>query len=111
MASLGWGLSDFLGGLRSRSLPLRAVVSCMIASGLLTAAIAGSGYPGSAILLPGTIAGLASVTAIASLYKGLAIGSMSVVTPISAAYPIVPVAFGVAQGGGPPSCSSPAWRW
>ena len=102
MASLGWGLSDFLGGLRSRSLPLRAVVSCMIAGGLLTAAgaaaIAGSGYPGSAILLPGTIAGLASVTAIASLYKGLAIGSMSVVAPISAAYPIVPVAFGLAQG-------------
>ena len=58
MASLGWGLSDFLGGLRLRSLPLRAVVSCIIAGGLLTAAVAavvaGSGYPGSAILLPGT---------------------------------------------------------
>ena len=56
------------------------------------AAITGSGYPGSDVLLPGAIAGLASVTAIASLYKGLAIGSMSVVAPISAAYPVVPVA-------------------
>jgi drug/metabolite transporter (DMT)-like permease len=102
LASLGWGLSDFVGGLSSRSLPLRAVVSCMIAGGLATAALAaaltGKGYPGEAILLPGAIAGLASVTAIASLYKGLAIGSMSVVAPISAVYPVVPVAWGIAQG-------------
>ena len=102
LASLGWGLSDFVGGLSSRSLPLRGVVSCMIAGGVATAALAaaltGSGYPGGAILVPGAIAGLASVTAIASLYKGLAIGSMSVVAPISAAYPIVPVAWGLAQG-------------
>ena len=101
-ASLGWGLSDFVGGVSSRRLPLRAVVSCMIASGLVSAAaaaaITGSGYPGSVILVPGAIAGLASVTAIASLYKGLAIGSMSVVAPISAAYPIVPVVYGLAQG-------------
>ena len=102
LASLGWGLSDFVGGVSSRRLPLRAVVSCMIAGGLLTAAVAaaitGSSYPGSIILIPGAIAGLASVTAIASLYKGLAIGSMSVVAPISAAYPVVPVAWGLAQG-------------
>jgi drug/metabolite transporter (DMT)-like permease len=102
LASLGWGVSDFVGGLSSRRLPLRAVVTCMIAGGLLTAALAAvltrSGYPGDAILVPGVIAGLGSVTAIASLYKGLAIGSMSVVAPISAAYPIVPVAWGLAQG-------------
>jgi drug/metabolite transporter (DMT)-like permease len=102
MASLGWGLSDFLGGLRTRSLPLRAVVTGMIGGGLLTAllmaATLSSGYPATAVLLPGVIAGFASVVAIASLYKGLAIGSMSVVAPISAAYPIVPVAFGLARG-------------
>jgi len=102
LASLGWGVSDFIGGLSSRSLPLRGVVSCMIAGGLVTAALAaalsGSGYPGRAVLIPGLIAGLASATAIASLYKGLAIGSMSVVAPISAAYPVVPVVWGLAQG-------------
>jgi len=74
----------------------------MIAGGLVTAmlavAVRGSGYPGNGVLLPGVIAGLASMTAITSLYKGLAIGSMSVVAPISAAYPIVPVAYGLAQG-------------
>ncbi len=102
LSSLGWGLSDFLGGLRSRSLPLRAVVAGMLCGGLLTAAAAalvrGSGYPGNAILLPGVIAGCGSVVAISSLYKGLAIGSMSIVAPISAAYPVVPVVYGLLTG-------------
>lgn len=102
LASLGWGLSDFLGGLRSRSLPLRAVVAGMLCGGLLIAAAAslarGTGYPGNGILLPGVIAGVGSVVAISSLYKGLAIGSMSIVAPISAAYPVVPVAFGLFKG-------------
>jgi len=102
LSSLGWGLSDFLGGLRSRSLPLRAVVAGMLCGGLLTASFAalvrGTGYPGNEILLPGIIAGCGSVIAISSLYKGLAIGSMSIVAPISAAYPIVPVVYGLLNG-------------
>jgi drug/metabolite transporter (DMT)-like permease len=102
LASLGWGLSDFLGGLRSRSLPLRAVVAGMLCGGLLIATLValvrGTGYPGNAILLPGIIAGCGSVIAISSLYKGLAIGSMSIVAPISAAYPVVPVVYGLLTG-------------
>jgi drug/metabolite transporter (DMT)-like permease len=101
MASLGWGTSDFLGGLRTRSLPLRAVVTGMMAGGLLTAALVtlarGSGYPGG-ILVAGVIAGLSSMVAVSSLYKALAIGSMSIVAPVSAAYPIVPVVYGLAHG-------------
>ncbi len=102
LASLGWGLSDFLGGLRSRRLPLRAVVAGMLCGGLLTACFAaivrGGGYPGNEILLPGVIAGFGSVIAISSLYKALAIGSMSIVAPISAAYPVVPVIYGLLNG-------------
>lgn len=102
LASLGWGLSDFLGGLRARTLPLRAVVAGMLCGGLLIAALValvrGTGYPGNEMLLPGVIAGCGSVIAISSLYKGLAIGSMSIVAPISAAYPTVPVAYGLLRG-------------
>jgi drug/metabolite transporter (DMT)-like permease len=110
VASLGWGLSDFLGGLRSRRLPLRAVVAGMLCGGLLLAALAalvrGTGYPGNAILLPGVIAGCGSVVAISSLYKALAIGKMSIVAPISAAYPIVPVVYGLMAGERPSAFQS-----
>jgi drug/metabolite transporter (DMT)-like permease len=74
----------------------------MLCGGLLLAALVtlvrGTSYPGNAILLPGVIAGCGSVVAISSLYKGLAIGSMSIVAPISAAYPIVPVVYGLTIG-------------
>jgi drug/metabolite transporter (DMT)-like permease len=102
LASLGWGCSDFLGGLRTRSLPLRAVAGGMFAGGLLTAAavtiVRGSGYPGNGFLVAGVIAGLSSLVAVTTLYKALAIGSMSIVAPINAAYPIVPVIYGLAHG-------------
>ncbi len=107
VASFGWGMSDFLGGLRTRSLPLRAVVTGMMAGGLLAAALVtlvrGSGYPGGGILAAGVIAGLSSMIAVSSLYKALAIGSMTIVAPVSAAYPIVPVIYGLAGGERPSS--------
>ncbi len=102
LASLGCGSADFLGGLRTRHLPLRAVVLGMMAGGLVlalaAAAVLGSGYPGHRILVAGVVAGLASMVAVSTLYKALAIGSMSIVSPISAAYPVVPVAWGLLQG-------------
>jgi drug/metabolite transporter (DMT)-like permease len=78
------------------------VAGGMFAGGLLTAGLAvvvrGAGYPGSGFLLAGLIAGCASLVAVTSLYKALAIGSMSIVAPINAAYPIVPVIYGLAHG-------------
>jgi drug/metabolite transporter (DMT)-like permease len=102
LASLGWGGSDFLGGLTTRRVPLRAVVTGMMTGGLLTAVLMAvatrSPYPGEGLLVAALIAGLASMTAVSSLYKALAIGSMSIVSPISATYPIVPVFYGLARG-------------
>jgi drug/metabolite transporter (DMT)-like permease len=78
-----------------------------MAGGLLTAVLMGavtrSPYPGGGLLLAGFIAGLASMTAVSSLYKALAIGSMSIVSPISATYPVVPVMWGLAHGERPSS--------
>jgi drug/metabolite transporter (DMT)-like permease len=74
----------------------------MMAGGLLVAALVtlvrGSGYPGNGFLVAGVIAGLSSMIAVSSLYKALAIGSMSIVAPISAAYPVVPVIYGLSRG-------------
>jgi drug/metabolite transporter (DMT)-like permease len=74
----------------------------MMAGGLATAGLValvrGVGYPGNGILVAGLIAGFASMTAVSTLYKALAIGSMSIVSPISAAFPVVPVVYGLVQG-------------
>ena len=102
LASLGWGCSDFLGGLRTRSLPLRATVSGSLMGGVLASTLAvallGGGWPGAGFILPGVLGGFASLVAFLTLYKALAIGSMSIVAPISASYPVVPVIYGLAQG-------------
>lgn len=102
LASLGWGCSDFLGGLRTRSLPLRTTVTGALLGGVLASSLAvallGGGWPGAGFILPGVLGGLASLVAFLTLYKALAIGSMSIVAPISAAYPVVPVIYGLARG-------------
>jgi len=102
LASLGWGCSDFLGGLRTRSLPLRATVSGALMGGFLAAGagalLLGGGWPGGGVILPAVLGGLSSLIAFLTLYKALAIGAMSIVISISATYPVVPLVYGLAQG-------------
>jgi drug/metabolite transporter (DMT)-like permease len=101
-ASIAWGCSDFLGGLRARRIPLASVVGLIlvggVAVGAISAALAGGPFPGFRPLWPVLISGLGSIVAFTCLFKALAIGPMSIIAPISATYPIVPVAFGLAQG-------------
>ena len=49
-------------------------------------------------LLPAIGAGAAGAIGLAALYRGLAVGAMGIVAPISAASPIVPLAVDVTQG-------------
>jgi hypothetical protein len=74
LASLGWGASDFLGGITTRSMPLRAVVTGMMAGGLATAGLMAlathSPYPGEGLLVAACIAGLASMTAVSRAESG-----------------------------------------
>jgi drug/metabolite transporter (DMT)-like permease len=101
-AALGWGLSDFLGGLKSRS---SAVLSVLLVS-QLTALVAlaivvvarGSGPPGGGSLGYAAMAGAGEVVGIAALYRGLAVGRMTVVAPVAATAPVLPVLFGLARG-------------
>jgi drug/metabolite transporter (DMT)-like permease len=83
-------------------LPLRATVSGALLGGVLASGVAvvllGGGWPGAGFLLPALLGGLTSLVAFLTLYKALAIGSMSIVAPISATYPVVPVIYGLAQG-------------
>jgi drug/metabolite transporter (DMT)-like permease len=101
LASVAWGVADFLGGLKSRVVPtivvlLLAQVSGVIAIGLVVA-IAGNPPPGTSILWA-ALAGVFGTVGLASFYRGMAVGSISIVAPIAAVGAIVPVVFGIATG-------------
>jgi len=101
-ASIGWGSGDFLGGLTTRRASLWAVIVGSQAVGLvgatLVVVLAGHGWPGLHAVWPVLLGGLASVVAISCFYKALAIGSMSIVAPISATNAMIPFLVGLAVG-------------
>lgn len=104
-SSLCWGVSDFIGGLSARRLPLLFVMVSSQAVGLAVVigvvAIRGTGAPGLVRLLPAVGGGLAGIAALTSFYRALAIGTMSVVAPIAATGVSVPVVVGIARGDHP----------
>src|SRR5450759_1057850 len=101
-ASICWGSGDFLGGLTTRRASLWAVIVGSQAVGLVGATLvivlAGHGWPGLHAVWPVLLGGLASVVAISCFYKALAIGSMSIVAPISATNAAIPFLVGLAAG-------------
>jgi len=97
-----WGVGDFFGGLASRRaavLTVLAVSQAIGLAGLLGWVLASDdAFPGVAELLPAAAAGVAGLLGLGALYRGLAIGAMGIVAPISAASPIVPLAVDAARG-------------
>lgn len=104
-ASVSWGLGDFLAGLRTRRLPVVTVLVVSQAAGLVTivlvVAVRGVGPPDGRYLLYGSLAGLAGAVGLVALYRGLAIGPMSIVAPISATAAVVPVVVDLLVGDRP----------
>jgi drug/metabolite transporter (DMT)-like permease len=68
---------------------------------LIVVAVRGRGPPGFEHLWPALLAGAAGAAAIGAFYHGLAIGTMSIVAPISATGAVIPVAVGVIGGDRP----------
>jgi drug/metabolite transporter (DMT)-like permease len=101
-AAVGWGLSDFLGGLKSRSSSTASVllVSQLTALGVLAVATAvrGEPLPDGRFLAYAALAGAGEALGIAALYRGLAVGRMTVVAPVAATAPAVPILAGLAAG-------------
>lgn len=97
-----WGVGDFLGGLAARRLALLTVLAVSQGVGLAGVAVwvvlSGDAFPGVVELLPAAGAGIAGLVGLAALYRGMAVGAMGIVAPISAASPVVPLGFDVAQG-------------
>lgn len=100
--ALSWGIGDFLGGLASRRLAVLTVLCISQAVGLAGVVVwvilAGEPFPGVAALVPGAAAGTAVIIGLGAFYRGLAIGAMGVVAPISASYPLIPLAVDGARG-------------
>ncbi len=103
VAALCWGLADFLGGLQTRRLRLSAVLLvsqfCGLAAAAAVVVVGGLGPPAAAELVPALAAGVSQLLGIAALYGALAIGTMSVISPITASgAAALPVIVGLAAG-------------
>jgi drug/metabolite transporter (DMT)-like permease len=102
---LMWGVGDFFGGLASRRIAVITVVVVSQAIGLagllIWVAATRDPFPGAVELLPAAGAGVAVFAGITAFYRGLAIGAMGIVAPITAAGPVVPLAVDAAHGSTP----------
>ena len=111
LSAVGWGASDFVAGVLSRSLRPVVVVawSQLIALALLTAIVLVQGLPlhGYAGWAPcAALAGMAGALGLLSFYAALSTGTMGVVAPIAAVGAAIPVLLGVLTGEQP---SPVAW--
>lgn len=102
-----YGASDFLGGLASRRTSTVSVVIASQAVGLVLLAVLLPLFGGHADIADvewGALCGIAGAIAIVSLYRGLALGTMGVVSPISAVLgAAIPVVYGLVFRGEHPS--------
>jgi drug/metabolite transporter (DMT)-like permease len=101
-SSLSWGLSDFLGGFQSRRHHVLAVM--LLSQGLAYVVLVLAvlfGAPtehDSAATAWAASVGLLGLVALLAFYRALAIGTMSIVAPISATGVAIPVLVGLASG-------------
>ncbi|UUY06278.1 DMT family transporter [Svornostia abyssi] len=109
-SSVCWGASDFLGGLKSRSVAVPVVLAGSYTTGLVLMAVAvvliGESFPSAGAAAYGAAAGLAGIVGLGAFYRALAIGTMSIVAPISATGVAIPVIVGLAQGEDPSTVTS-----
>jgi len=100
--SVFWGLSDFLGGFKSRTFPVPVVLAAMYLSSLTVMAtfvsVRGSGPPQTSAVVASLCAGLVGILGLTAFYRALAIGTMSIAAPIASTGVALPVLVGIATG-------------
>jgi drug/metabolite transporter (DMT)-like permease len=104
-ASTAWGSADFFGGLKAKRHSALAVLFTIEISGLIVAivvmVVAQDPLPSTRAALCALGAGAAGIVALGAFYRALAIGTMSIVAPISATGVALPVIVGIATGDRP----------
>ena len=102
LSSVSFGVADFFGGLLSRRLPLLTVMLVSQAAGLVgivaVVAVRGEGPPGAELVPFALAASVVGTLGLAALYRGLAVGLMSVVAPIAGTAAVIPVVAGALTG-------------
>jgi drug/metabolite transporter (DMT)-like permease len=103
VVALTYGTGDFFGGLAARRVPVLWVVFLSHAlAAVLVIAIVGldrNADPTREDIVIGVVAGIIGMVSVALFYRGLALGRMGVVAPITAVVSaIVPVGWGLAFG-------------
>ncbi|SFF42363.1 EamA family transporter [Curtobacterium sp. YR515] len=100
--ALVYGFADFLGGLASRRVRAVTVAAVAAAVGivpLLVGLVVVGGAFGAESVLWGAIAGVSGGVGVLLLYRALAIGPMSVLSPLTAVFAaVVPVLVAVLRG-------------
>jgi drug/metabolite transporter (DMT)-like permease len=106
-AAVSYGVGDFLGGLTSRRAHVLAVLLVSQAFGAAAVTVwvlvADEPFLGSRATLAAGAAGLCGLLGLGGLYRGMAIGAMGVVAPISSVAAAIPFAVGIARGERPSS--------
>jgi uncharacterized membrane protein len=99
-SSIVWGAADFSGGSLTRRLPTLAVTIISQSAGfvVLLVAIGIRGDVGARSLGLGLLAGIGGGVGLATFYRALSLGTMSVVSPLVACGAIVPFAIALATG-------------
>jgi drug/metabolite transporter (DMT)-like permease len=103
LVALAYGSGDFLGGISAKRLLTVTVLLVSQAFGLGAAVLLvvtlRDAPPGAHIFLLSAAAGVVGVAALGLLFRGLAVGRMSIVAPLSAiGGGVLPVAWGLVRG-------------
>jgi drug/metabolite transporter (DMT)-like permease len=102
LAAPGYGASDFLAGLKARTVPTLVVAALSQGAGLLLTvaivAVRGRPAPGAEFLAFAVLTGVAAAVGLTSLYRALAIGPMGIVSPIGATSVGIPIVVGLLIG-------------
>ncbi len=102
MSSVLWGTADFFGGLLAKRLPTLLVVALSQATAVLlllpVVLVTGAWHAEAGYLPWAIIWGFTGPLGLAAFYHALSIGTMGVVSPISAMGIVIPVVVGMAAG-------------
>jgi drug/metabolite transporter (DMT)-like permease len=100
-ASVAWGVGDFLGGYKSRTVPVLVVILLAQIAGVasigLVILVAWNAPPGPSVAWAG-LAAISGTIGLAAFFRGMAVGAISIVAPIASVAAVVPVVFGIATG-------------